>query len=236
MRSIQVETKTGSITITDPHQLKSTVDTAFQKRASGGYGPSTWYAGHPLDSATAEGKALRISIAEQGITGTDLRGIPEHIRYLLEDGQYKYVPKLGTRAHPALYLDRGCMTLRTTTQWREYWAARSKGTAPGQSQLSVNLVWSLQLRVDQRPHTHGPRKSAQTKQATQDMHHTTHFRPAQDPLQPCARYSLSTHKHAPECHVLAGQGRWITFPSQQTPYWTGRADGTCNVRSAVPHP
>ncbi len=148
MRSIQVETTTGSITVTDPHQLKSTVDTACQKRASGGYDPFTWYAGHPLDSATAEGKALRISIAEQGITGTDLRGIPEHIRYLLEDGQYKYVPKLGTRAHTALYLDRSCMTPRTTTQWREYWAARSKGTAPGQSQLSVNLVWSLQLRVD----------------------------------------------------------------------------------------
>ena len=40
------------------------------------------------------------------------------------------------------------MIPRTTTQWREYWAARSKGTAPGQSPLSVNLVWSLQLRVD----------------------------------------------------------------------------------------
>lgn len=152
MRSIQTVGAEGKPTMTtEPTKLKELADNAFEKRAAGGYGPSRWYEGHPLDSATVEGNAMRIALAEFGIAGIDTQGIPPYLEYVLDEAQHKFVPSLGGPASPDPYLKRGLMEPLSPQAWTEYWAHRRKGTAPGQSQLSVNLMWALQLRVQQSP-------------------------------------------------------------------------------------
>jgi hypothetical protein len=166
MRSITT-TQDDTITqIVEPTALKHAVDDAFERRALGGYGPSTWYKGHILEAATVEGHAARIALAEYGTPGLSeevKRQIPRHLLPCLDLAQRKYVPAMpGGFANNEPYEDRGSMQKRTGAQWHAWWSAKKKGTAPGQSQLSVNMIWALQMAVAQDQETD---KSSKTGKA-----------------------------------------------------------------------
>jgi hypothetical protein len=172
MRSIQTLSPEGSpMTTTEPTKLKALVDGAFQERASGGYGPSKWYEGHAIDATTPEGLAMRIALAELGIAGIDTQGIPPHLHEVLDEAQRKYIDSLGGPASSEPYDARGCMQPMTQEAFTQYWAHRKKGTSPGQSQLSVNLVWALQRRVQQSQSTKkANEKKAQEKPPSKERH------------------------------------------------------------------
>jgi hypothetical protein len=150
MRSVTLETARGLTQIVEPTSLKRAADDTFEQRASGGYGPSRWYDDHILESPCSTGHSARLALAQMGTAGLDdddLARVPAHIRPALDAAQYKYIEDLGGFATPKPYEDRGIMQPRTDSQWLAWWASKKKGTTPGQSQLSVNLIWALQLSV-----------------------------------------------------------------------------------------
>jgi hypothetical protein len=148
MRSILTVDSDGDACMTaEPILLKLTVDTAFKLRAGGGHGPLKWVHQTKHNSPCAEGHAIRLALADKGIVGMDLTGVPPFLHYVLDGAQRKFINKTGRFASPLPYMKRGCMSPRTPSQFTEYFASRRKGTAPRQSQLSVSLIWALQLRV-----------------------------------------------------------------------------------------
>ena len=108
-----------------------------------------WYeanGGHLLASPTPEGRALRVRAAEGKLTADDWSSIPDRYHTVVVHARAKYLESLEGPITPAHYPK--CMQHISDSIWHAYWANNKKGTAPGSTQMSVNMVWSLQMDID----------------------------------------------------------------------------------------
>ena len=156
IRSLLVPAKEGGgkDLLIQPEEVRRAADSKLDKHMAGGYGPSRWYEDMELFGDTQKGWDMRRGMAEGNDEGVDWEEIPEHLHYVVEElARRKQVESMGGAAGPEKYVERGCMQPVSREKWHEYWAGRKKGTAPGQSQLSVNLIWALQLRQAWTPGT-----------------------------------------------------------------------------------
>jgi hypothetical protein len=106
-----------------------------------------WYqsnGGHLL--AAPEGRQMRMRAARGALTATEVASVPERYRSTLDAAAVKHVPGIPGPYTPDRY--DGCMQPVTLPAYVAYWAHTKKGTAPGGSQMSVNMVWTLQMTLN----------------------------------------------------------------------------------------
>lgn len=163
MRTTTISERDGTPQmVSNPSELRDCLDQRFEDWMSERLFQQTpldgfWYQ-HPAQSVlvsdTPEGAAMRVRAHAGTLTAEDLASVPDRYHGVLAGARAKFLPDLGTWAHPGLYEEQGCMQPISQMHWHRYWAHTKKGTAAGASHLSVNMVWALQRKVPTPPDSH----------------------------------------------------------------------------------
>jgi hypothetical protein len=153
MRSTIVDGVAGERTLVlGEVPLRNCLDTRFEHWLSERLFQQTpldtfWYesnGGHLL--VRPEGRPMRVRASKGLLSASEIASVPERYHVVLNEAAVKDVPSLQEPLTAERYA--GCMQPIGPANWHRYWARTKKSTAPGSSQMSVNMVWTLQMDVD----------------------------------------------------------------------------------------
>ena len=98
-----------------------------------GKGRKKWYTGHTIEKNTAEGRALRMLISEKG-ADIDLKkhNIPRKFKTILE-----HLQKVEGITNKMF---ENCTQHITKEEWAKFWSSVKKGTSPGRSGITADMM------------------------------------------------------------------------------------------------